>query len=124
MNTLFLVAMIFEALFGIGFLLVPAAMMDPLGVAVDDVASTFARVFGSTLISFAVMLWFARKSDRLEHKRGVACGLFVYYLISAMLFVLTQTSGLMNSKGWGLVVLHAVFAALFGYFIVKKPAGA
>lgn len=124
MNILLLVAMIFEALFGIGFLLVPATMMDPFGVTVDQVSASLARVLGSGLIGFAVMLWFARKSDRLEFKKGVARGLLAYYLISAGLFILTQISGLMNAWGWGLIGLHAIFAVLFGVFIVKKPAAA
>jgi hypothetical protein len=50
MDTLFLVAMIVEALFGIGFVLVPGPMLNPFGVSLNDVATTFARLFGSGLI--------------------------------------------------------------------------
>ena len=71
MNTLFLLALIIEALFGIGFVLAPAAVLGPFGLAFNDVATTFARLFGSALVSFPILLWFARKSDKPELKKGV-----------------------------------------------------
>ena len=33
---------------------------------------------------------------------------------------MTKLSGVMNALGWGMVAVHAVFAAWFGYFIVKR----
>lgn len=71
MNTLFLVYLIVEVIFGIGFLLVPGFMMDPMGVTLDETSTTFARLFVSLLISLPVLLFFARKSTSSEFKRGV-----------------------------------------------------
>ena len=45
MNALFLVALVFEAVFGVGFLLAPEAMLGPFGVSLSGVATTFARRF-------------------------------------------------------------------------------
>ncbi len=41
MNTLFLVYMIAEVIFGIGFLLSPGFMMGPMGVTLDETTTTF-----------------------------------------------------------------------------------
>jgi hypothetical protein len=119
-DTLFLVALIIEAVFGIGFVLAPAAMLGPFGVTFNDIATTFARLFGSALVAFSVLLWFARRSDKPELKRGVVYSLFAYYVVSTVLLVITQLAGLMNALGWIVVGIHVVLLVWFGYFIVKK----
>jgi hypothetical protein len=119
MNTLFLVSMIVEAIFGIGFILAPGAVLAPMGVTLNDVATTFARMFGSAIISFPILLWFARRSDKPEFRKGVVNSLFVYYLVSGILLLMTQLRGQMNAMGWGVVVLHVVLTVWFGYFLVK-----
>ena len=119
MNTLFLVSMIVEVIFGVGFVLAPGALLGPMGVTLNEIATTFARLFGSAIISFPVLLWFARKSDKAEFRKGVVNSLFVYYLVSTVLLLLTQLSGQMNAMGWSVVVLHLVLTLWFGYFLVK-----
>ena len=120
MDRLFLVVLIAETLFGIGFVLAPAVVMGPLGVAVDDVSAPFARLLGSAMVSYPVLLWFARRSRSLEFRQGAVYCLFTYFLVSALLLVMTQLSGAMNALGWGLVAVHAAFAAWFGYFVVRS----
>jgi hypothetical protein len=119
MNVLFLVSLIVEAIFGLGFLFVPGALLVPMGVTLNEVATTFARLFGSALLSFPVLLWFARKSDKVEFKKGVVKSLFVYYLVSAILLLITELRGQMNAMGWSVVILHVVLTVWFGYFLVK-----
>ena len=119
MNTLFLVSLIVEAIFGIGFVLAPGIVLQPMGVTLDEIATTFARMFGSAIISFPVLLWFARRSDDPGFRKGVVSSMAVYYLISAVLLFISQLRGQMNVMGWGVVVLHVVLTIWFGYYIVK-----
>jgi hypothetical protein len=120
MNTLFLVSMIVEAIFGIGFILAPGALLAPMGVTLDEVATTFARLFGSAIISFPVLIWFVRKSDKAEFRMGVVYTMFVYYIVSTILLLMTELRGLMNAMGWSVVILHGVLTIWFGYYLVKK----
>ena len=120
MNTLFLIALIVESIFGIGFILAPGALLNPMGVILNASATTFANLFGSALISFPVLLFYAMKSDKIEFKKGVVKSMFVYYLISGILLLITQLNGQMNSMGWSIVVLHLIFLIWFGYFLFKK----
>jgi hypothetical protein len=120
MNTLFLVSMIFESIFGIGFIFAPDKLLGPMGVVLNDTATTFARLFGSAIISFPILLYYARKSDKSEFKNGVVKCLFIYYIISAILLLITQLNGNMNMMGWSVVILHFIFTIWFGFFIIKK----
>ena len=120
MNTLFLVYLIVEAIFGIGFLFVPGLMMDPMGVTLDETSTTFARLFGSLIISIPVLLFFARKSASSEFKRGVVYCIFIYLLASTIILLITQINGLMNGMGWSIVFLHFIFMVWFGFYLINQ----
>jgi hypothetical protein len=120
MNALFVVSMIVEAIFGLGFIFAPDKLLGPMGVTLNDTATTFARLFGSAIISFPILLYYARKSDKSEFKNGVVKSLFIYYTISAILLLITQLNGNMNRMGWSVVILHFIFIIWFGFFLVKK----
>lgn len=117
MKTLFLVYMIVEAIFGIGFLFAPGLLMAPMGVILDETSTTFARLLGTLILSIPVLLFFARKSSGSEFKTGVVYSVFVYLLLSTILLLITQLNGLMNAMGWGIVILHLSFMIWFGYYL-------
>ncbi len=119
MNALFLVYLIVEAIFGIGFLFVPDLMMGPFGVTLDETSTTFARLFGTLLISIPVLLFFVRRSASTEFRRGVVYCVFTYLLLSTILLLITQLRGMMNPMGWGIVSLHFVFMLWFGYYLLN-----
>ena len=119
MNTLFLVYLIVEAIFGIGFLFVPGLMMDPMGVNLDETSTTFARLFGSLIISMPVLLFLARRSASSEFKRGLVYSVFIYLFASTIILLITQLKGLMNAMGWSIVILHLLFMIWFGYYLIK-----
>ncbi|MCX6565596.1 MAG: hypothetical protein NTW38_04115 [Candidatus Aminicenantes bacterium] len=120
MNALFLVSMVVEAVFGIGFIFAPDRLLGPMGVTLNEAATTFARLFGSAIISFPVLLFFARISENSEFRKGVVKSMFIYYIASDILLLLTQLQGQMNALGWSVVVLHLLFTLWFGYFLIKK----
>ena len=95
-------------------------MLDPFGVILNATATTFARLFGSSLISISLILWFARRSDQSLLKRGVVYSLFAYYLISTVLLLLTEFAGLMNVLGWIVISIHLILLIWFGYFVIKR----
>lgn len=82
MNALFMAAMIIESIFALGFISVPGLMLGQFGVVLNETATVFARLFGSAMLSFPVLLWYGRRSDKPEFKKGVVRGLFMYYLVS------------------------------------------
>jgi hypothetical protein len=120
MNTLFIVYLIVEAIFGIGFIFAPGIMLDPMGVTLDETSTTFARLFGSALISFPVLLFFARRSASAEFKRGVVYSLFIYLIASTIILLITQLKGQMNAMGWTIIILHLVFLLWFGYYLINQ----
>jgi hypothetical protein len=125
MKTLFLVYLIVEAIFGIGFLFFPSFLMDPMGVVLDETSTTFARMFGSLIISIPVLIFFVRKSADPGFKKGVIYSVCIYLFISTIIIILTLIKGLMNTLGWSMVVLHLAFFIWFGsYALTLKTSHA
>jgi hypothetical protein len=120
MNTLFIVAMVIQTLFGLGFIFAPGALLAPFGVTFDPISKAFANLFGSALIGFVVLLWYARKSKLPEFKMGTVYSEFIYLLISTIILLMIQLGGLMNPMGWIIVAEHSVLLVWFGYFLIKK----
>jgi hypothetical protein len=120
MNTLFLVTLIIELIFAAGFIAAPGAMMGQFGVTLNETATVFARLFGSALLAFPVLLWFARRSEKMEFKKGAVHSMFAYYLVSTPILTLTRTSNMMNARGWSVIGLHLVLLVWFGVFLFRK----
>lgn len=119
MNTLFLVALSVETLAGMGFLLMPGPLLGALHMPPDAAVTIFVRLFGSALIGFVILLWFARRSDNLEFRKATAYSLVAYYVASSIVFVIALATGLMNALGWSLVGIHLPLAIWFGYYLVR-----
>lgn len=122
MNALLMVAMLVEAVFGLGFILAPGALMGSMGLALDATAEALARLFGTAILSFAVLLWLARKAGSAPFQRGAVITLLTYYLLSGILFVILILGGLFNAMGWSTVILHFGLAAWCGreIFLARK----
>jgi tellurite resistance protein TehA-like permease len=93
--------------------------MGPMGVTLDETSATFARLLGTLILSIPVLLFFARKSTSSEFKKGVVYSVFIYLLLSTILLLITQLKGLMNTMGWGIVILHLAFMIWFGYYLIN-----
>jgi hypothetical protein len=120
MDTLFLVTFVITVLFGLVFIIIPGALLGVLGVSVEAAGTALARLFGSALLGFPILLWFGRLSHNKILRKGLVYSLFVYFLISLVVLTLAMLNRLMNALGWSVVALHALLAAWFGYFLVKR----
>jgi len=119
MKTLFTITLVVELLFGIGFIAIPSNLANTFDVTLGEFGITLGRLFGSALLGFAVLLWFGRQSSYPETHKAVLTSMFTYWVISTVLYLVAQLSGLMNAMGWTAVGLHLVLAIAFGYYLLK-----
>jgi hypothetical protein len=120
MNLLFIVAMIVEVIFSLGFIFIPNTMMTQMGLTLDAVGITLTREFGSALLAFAILLGLARRTDKPEFKFGTIISLFVYFLVSGVILVIAQFTVQMIPMMWAIIGIHLIFVVWFGYFLVRK----
>ena len=108
-----------EGVFALGFLASPQLLARPFGVTLDNNTAFALRLFGSALLAFPVLLWFARKSSQVSFRKSVAAAMLVYYFASGLVLLSLQLAGMVNSLGWVIIAIHLAFSLGYTYFSVK-----
>ena len=108
-------------LFGLGFVIVPATLAGIYGMKFDPVATLMARLFGGGFILEAIVLWYARNTDRDDAAcQGILIGVVVSNAIGFIVCLLATLAGTWNALGWLSVGLFLVFGLAFAYFLLTK----
>jgi hypothetical protein len=63
-----------------------------------------------------VIIWLAKNHAGSGAYRAIVSGLFVGNLISLVVFLVGQLSGVVNVLGWFAIAAYALLAAGFGYY--------
>jgi len=110
------IAAVLAILYGIGFVLVPAKMGELYGVQPEPHAILNVQYFGSALLAWGVILWFARDLDWAA-VRGVLIGSVVGDAVGGLLSVWGISQGLVNAFGWTSVVIYVLLLLGALYFL-------
>src|SRR5437868_9042518 len=111
-----LAAAVVTLVYGLGFLLIPDQVLSWYGINSLPAAGILtARLFGSSLLGYAVLFWLAREAEDSEARRGVVTGAFASTLIGLAVSVLAQLASVTNSLGWLNVVVYLLLTLGFGY---------
>ncbi|MEE9217379.1 MAG: hypothetical protein V3U32_08090 [Anaerolineales bacterium] len=121
LSTVFTATAIVSLLFGLGFVLAPAATLAPYGLTTDEAGIQVARFFGAALLGYAAITWFARNTEESSARRALVLGLFLGFGIGFVVSLVNQLSGLQNALGWSTVAIYLLFALGYGYFQFAKP---
>ena len=120
MQTLFTVSLIVELIFAIGFIALPATLLGTFGVSPDAFGIALSRLFGSALLGFCTLLWYARTSRSADLHKYTIRAMFTYNLFATISLTLAQVAGIMNAMGWGAVIMHLGFTFWFGVYAFRK----
>jgi hypothetical protein len=120
MKTLFTITLIVELIFALGFIAVPGTLFGTFGVVPDAFGTSLARLFGSALLGFVVLLYYARASASPDLQKATIRSLFIYWLVSSVLMIIAQLAGIFNVMGWTTIGLHIGFLIAYGVFAFKK----
>jgi hypothetical protein len=111
-RTVFFIDAIVSVLFGVPFLLAPAAMVDFSGLQTDALGLYYLRGYGAGLLSLGVMTWLARNSDPSAARNALLVGVVLWLLIDAVKEVWAVLTGLVGSDGWVMVGVLVILAVL------------
>ena len=114
-----IVAIIF-AIFGIGQLVAPSEFMAVYGLSFNAAGVLIARVFGTVVIGQAIVYWAARNAGSSDLMQAILYAGVISNALDVIVAWYGISSGVLNSMGWALVVLHALLTVGFGYFAFGK----
>jgi len=118
-NTLFLIAGVLALAFGLGFLLVPAAVLPVYGAPTDAPTVLMSRFFGVALLQLGLTLYLLREVRDAATVRPLALAGVVGSVCGALVAAMGTMNHVTNGMGWSTMVDQVPFAQ-----DVLSPAGA
>lgn len=115
LNTFLKIHAIIALVFGLGFLLIPATILSfYTEVELNEAGTFMSRLFGSAILTYAAVLWFASDTPDSEAKRAIVKGFFLSMLVGLGVALHFQLTGPINALGWSTVALYAFLS--FSYW--------
>jgi hypothetical protein len=121
LRQLFTINAFFALFFGLTCALVPRQLCQGYGLPLDTAGVWVTRLLGGSLLGFATLMWFGRRSTSLEARRAIALALLIQDSVGLVASLGIQLGGQMAAIGWSNVVLYGLLAAGYAYFLVLKP---
>ena len=100
---------IVSVLFGLGFLLAPAAAGSVYGVPPEPSTTLALQFFGSALIAVAVVQWLGKDFRDWEAVRGVLIAGAVGDALGGSVNLLGTFHGVLNGMAWTSTIVYALF---------------
>jgi hypothetical protein len=117
LNSFLKIHAVIALLFGIGFILMPATILSfYTTVPVNEIGVFISRLFGSAILTYAAVLWFASDTPDSPAKKAIVKGFFLTMVIAAIVSIHFQLTGPINALGWSTVALYVFLAAMYGRF--------
>ena len=122
LKTLLVLNTVVTAVYGLALVLVPGLVITSYGVTADAGIRYVGQLFGASLISFAVLCWFAKDVPESEARTAILRALFVFSGLAFVVALVAQLNGVTNAVGWSAVGLFFVFDLGWASFLRARPA--
>jgi hypothetical protein len=120
LNMFLTIATVVAAVFGLGFLFVPAELVALYGGRLNAPGVVVGRITGSSIFAFAIVFWGARDSKGAEALKAVLVAGGVTNGLDALIMLHATWTGIVNTMGWSAVVINGLLAAGFAYYAWNK----
>ena len=105
-------------------ILVPGALYSFYGLTSTAGAQYVMQLYGSGLLMEAILVWLLRDVAPGTVRQALTLALFAQAIVAFAATLMAQVGGVMNTLGWGIVVLLAIFVVGYGYFRFVRPDAA
>lgn len=91
------------------------------GLAADEASVWATRLVGGSILGYATLMWFGRRTSSADARMAIAVALLVQDAIGFLASLEIQFSGEMNWIGWSNPNLYLLLAIGYAYFIFIGP---
>jgi hypothetical protein len=116
LKTLMIINTIVAIVFGVTFVIVPAHIYSLYDITANEQLIYMGRLFGATLIGFALLTWLAKNATDSDARRAIVYALFTADCIGFVVALIGQIGNVVNALGWLTVAIYLLLALGFGYF--------
>ena len=118
---LFTLNIFFALFFGMTCAFFPIWVASLYGLAPDAGAIWATRLAGGSILGFASLMWYGRKTASTDARRAIALALLIQDLVGFAASLEIQLSGSVNAFGWSSPILYGLLALAYAYFLFIKP---
>lgn len=118
---LFSINIFFALFFGVTCAFFAGWALQLYGLPQDVGALWTTRLAGGSILGFATLMWFGRKSDSVKARRAIALALFIQDSVGFAASLMIALSGSVNARGWSTSILYALLALGYAYFAFISP---
>jgi len=117
LQNLFTINIFVAAFFGLACALLPLWTIQLYGLAVNEATIWTTRLVGGSILGYATLMWFGRKSESVAARRAIALALLIQDAIGFIASMEIQLSGKVNAFGWSSPILYGLLALGYAYFL-------
>jgi hypothetical protein len=119
-KTFFTILAVLAVIHGVGFVLAPDHFATVYGLEHSMAMALLSRMFGSALLAWGGIVWFARDFRDEAAVRAVLISTGIADVISLVVAVMGTLAGTMNEMGWVAVLIYLFSALGCGYFLTGR----
>lgn len=123
LNTLLLVAGLLALVFGLGFLLVPGALLPVYGIDPAPATMLMSRFFGAALVNLGLAVYLLREVREPSTQRGLVLAGVAGSVAGLAVAVMGQLGGLVNVMGWSTVAIYGLLLLGYASCLRTQPSG-
>lgn len=123
LNTFMAITAVIALVFGLGFLLFPAQLIESYGVTLGEPGRWVGRYLGAALIGISAVAWLARNAEQGAALRAIVLGDLVLAALLLVVAILDMLYGQGNVLLWLNIAVGLFLTVGFGYFQFVKPVG-
>jgi hypothetical protein len=119
---LFTINLFFAIFFGLTCAFFAGWALRIYGLVPDAGALWTTRLAGGSILGFATLMWFGRKSASVEARRAIALALLIQDSVGFAASLMIQLGGSINALGLSNPVLYGFLALSYAYFLFVRPS--
>jgi len=121
LQNLFTINLFIAVFFGLSCSLFAGWVLQLYGLMPNDAAIWTTRLVGGSILGFASLMWFGRKSASADARRAIALALLIQDIVGFIASIEIQLGGIMNALGWSNPALYGLLALGYAYFLYIRP---
>lgn len=121
LKNLFTLNLFFAVFFGISCAFLPVWCSKLYDLTPDDASIWTTRLAGGSILGFATLMWFGRKTESIKARRAIALALLVQDVVGFLASLEIQLGGKVNAFGWSSPILYGFLSLAYAYFLFIRP---
>jgi hypothetical protein len=107
--------------FGISSVFFTSWSLSLYGIPAEPDVIWIGRLAGGSILGFATLMWFGRRSESREARRAIALALLIQYVVGLSASLLIHLEVVRSIFGWSDLLVYGLLALAYAWFLFIKP---